>query len=255
MTAFMRRARALAIVFLALAPLIVGLLPRPSRGEQPAAPKTQKEKVSYIIGNDFGNQIGASLQRLRNDGFDIDMEKFLQGMKDSLSSAQPALTMEEMQAVMKEFGKEMKAKVEARQANAKANGEKNRKDGDAFLAKNKKQPGVTTTASGLQYKVIKQGSGPVPTLSDTVTVQYRGTLLDGTEFDSSAKHGHPLSIGVSSVIPGWTEVLQLMKVGSKVTVYIPGNLGYGERGGGPGSVIGPNALLIFEIELLDTKSE
>ena len=146
------------------------------------------------------------------------------------------------------FQKDMMAKQEAK---AKAAAEKNSKDGEAFLAENKKKDGVKSTASGLQYKVIKAGDGVMPKGTDTVSVNYKGTLIDGTEFDSSYKRGEAATFPVSGVIKGWTEALQLMKVGSKWQLFIPSNIAYGERGAG--GEIGPNATLIFEVELLSIK--
>ena len=132
-------------------------------------------------------------------------------------------------------------------------GEKNKKEGEVFLAENKKKEGVTTLPSGLQYKVIKAGTGKKPKSTDTVTVNYRGTLIDGTEFDSSYRRGEPASFGVSGVIPGWTEAMQLMQEGAKWQVVVPPNLAYGEKGAGPN--IGPNATLIFEIELISIQEK
>ena len=235
---------------LVLAGLLAGaalLSPRPAAAATPAQQRpalaSNNEKASYIIGMNIGKS-------LHSDGVEIDYGPFMQGMKDALANAQPQLTQQEMRDVMTQFQKELQASHDAR---AKASGEKNRKEGETFLAKNKRQPGVKTTASGLQYKVLKEGTGKVPTLADTVTANYRGMLLDGTEFDSSYKRGEPAHFPVTGVIAGWTEVLQLMKVGSKVEVFIPAQLAYGERGAG--QQIGPNATLKFEIELLDAKQE
>ncbi|MFI5400858.1 MAG: FKBP-type peptidyl-prolyl cis-trans isomerase N-terminal domain-containing protein [SAR324 cluster bacterium] len=202
-----------------------------------------KAKSSYAI----GANVGASLKR---QGVDIDLAALGQGVKDALAGAESKLSQQEVHAVMARLQQNMQAKHDAVQ---KAAGEKNKKDGEAFLAKNKKEPGVKTTASGLEYKIVKEGTGRTPTLADTVTANYRGTLLDGTEFDSSYKRGEPAKFPVSGVIPGWTEVLQQMKVGSKYKVFIPSNLAYGEKGAG--QQIGPNATLIFEIELLDAKQD
>ena len=232
---------AVALTGAALAVLLVPA--RDAAAQQKPALNTDKEKASYII----GMNIGTSLKR---DSVDIDPAAFAQGMKDALAGTPARLNPEETKEVMTRFQKNLQANQESRQ---KAAGEKNRKDGEAFLAKNKKEHGVTTTTSGLQYKVIKEGTGHTATLADTVTANYRGTLIDGTEFDSSYKRGEPAKFPVTGVIPGWTEVLQLMKIGSKYQVYIPAKLAYGDRGAG--QQIGPNAALIFEIELLDAKQE
>jgi FKBP-type peptidyl-prolyl cis-trans isomerase FklB len=243
MSSRVRRLRAAAILVSGLALLAASPVAGPALAQQRAALKTNKEKASYIIGMNIGRS-------LRNDGVEIDMPTFLQGLQDSLAKLEPQLSAQEMRDVMTQFQKELQVTQEAR---AKSAGERNKKEGDAFLAKNKSQQGVKTTATGLQYKVVKEGTGKAATLADTVTANYRGTLIDGTEFDSSYKRGEPAKFPVTGVIPGWTEVLQLMKVGSKVQVYIPAHLAYGERGAGP--QIGPNATLIFEIELLDAKQE
>jgi FKBP-type peptidyl-prolyl cis-trans isomerase FklB len=216
---------------------------QPKDAQPKDALSNDKQKASYII----GNNIGASMKR---DGVDIDLSAFIQGLKDSIAGTPGRLSTEETKEVMSRFQKSILAKHEAGQ---KSVGDKNQKDGEAFLAKNSKEPGVTTTASGLQYKVVTEGTGRTAALADTVTAHYRGTLIDGTEFDSSYGRGEPAKFPVTGVIPGWTEVLQLMKIGSKVQVFIPSKLAYGERGAG--KEIGPNATLIFEIDLLDAKQE
>jgi FKBP-type peptidyl-prolyl cis-trans isomerase len=212
--------------------------------------KDQKSKVSYTLGVTIGKQFKAG-------SIDVDADLVVRGLKDILSGAKTALTEEQMTACMTEFQKEMMAKQQemaAKQAaTAKTQGEANRKAGDAFLAANAKKPGVKSTASGLQYKVLKEGTGKTPKVTDTVTTKYRGTLIDGTEFDSTEKHGQPSdTFGVSQVIKGWTEALQLMKEGAKYQLFIPAELAYGDnpRPGGP---IQPGSLLIFEIELLKTE--
>jgi FKBP-type peptidyl-prolyl cis-trans isomerase FklB len=163
-----------------------------------------------------------------------------------MTGQKPLMTEQEIRDTIGAFQKEMMAK---QQELAKQMGEKNKKEGEVFLAENKKKEGVKTLASGLQYKVIKAGTGKKPKATDTVTTHYRGTLVDGTEFDSSARQGKPATFQVKGVIPGWTEALQLMEEGAKWQLFIPSNLAYGERGtqGGP---IGPNAALIFDIELI-----
>lgn len=228
--------RMYAIALLGLAAMLA-LVPAAGAKEKPAL-KTQKDKVSYIIGLDVG-------RKLKAQHIEVDAARLAEGIRDGQSGAEPRLTEDEIHKVMADFGQQ-RAKKEAARKTAEA--AKNKKEGEAFLAANKKKPGVKTTASGLQYKVIKAGKGKSPTLTDSVVAHYRGTLIDGTEFDSSYARGKPATFPVSGVIPGWTEVLQLMKPGAKWMVYIPPQLAYGEHGAG--RAIGPNATLIFEIELL-----
>jgi len=194
--------------------------------------KNQKEKMSYIIGMDIGNN-------LKKQSVEVDPNILAKGIGDALAGGKPLLTEQEIRETMAGFQKEMAAKK--------------KKEGEAFLAENKKKDGVKTLPSGLQYKVIKKGSGKKPTSSDTVATNYRGTLVDGTEFDSSYRRGQPATFPVKGVIPGWTEALQLMEVGSKWQLFVPSNLAYGERGAGPN--IGPNATLIFEIELISIQEK
>lgn len=201
--------------------------------------KSQKDKMSYIIGMDIG-------MNLKRQAIDIDSAILGRGVKDALTGAKPLLTQQEIQDTMQAFQKELMAK----QAEV---AKKNKSEGEAFLAENKKKEGVKTLPSGLQYKVIRAGTGKKPTSTDTVTTHYRGTLINGTEFDSSYKRGQPASFPVSGVIPGWTEALQLMEVGSKWQLFIPSNLAYGEKGAG--NMIGPNAVLIFEIELISIQEK
>ena len=205
--------------------------------------KSEKDKVSYIIGREIGNN-------LKSQAIDVEPEILARGIKDAFSGAKPIMTEEEMREVMTAFQKEVMAK---RQELAKQLGEKNKKEGESFLAQNKTKEGVKTLPSGLQYKVIKSGTGKKPKATDTVTTQYRGTLTDGTEFDSSYSRGQPATFPVNGVIPGWTEALQLMEEGAKWQVFVPPNLAYGERGAGP--KIGPNATLIFEIELISVQEK
>lgn len=200
--------------------------------------KTQKDKVSYIIGMDIGNNF-------KKQSVDIDPDILVKGMKDALSGANALLTEQEIRETMAVFQKEMMAKQEEL---SKKLGEKNKKEGISFLTENKKKEGVKTLPSGLQYKVVKAGTGKKPKLTDTVTTHYRGTLIDGTEFDSSYRRGQPASFPINGVIPGWTEALQLMEEGAKWQLFIPPNLAYGERGAGRD--IGPHATLIFDIELI-----
>lgn len=198
--------------------------------------KDQKDKVSYSI----GMQIGFNLGRQK---VDINPDILAAGIKDALAN-KPQLTPDQVKDVMAQFEKDMEQKQ-------KELGEKNKTEGAKFLEENKKKPDVKTTASGLQYKLIKDGTGAQPKATDMVTVNYRGTLIDGTEFDSSYKRGQPATFPVNGVIKGWTEALQLMKQGSKYQLFIPANLAYGERAMGPD--IGPNSTLIFEVELQDIK--
>jgi FKBP-type peptidyl-prolyl cis-trans isomerase FklB len=200
--------------------------------------KTKKDKTSYMIGYDIGSN-------MKKQGIDVDSKVLSRGIIDALSGAKSLLTDQEVQ----EFTAELRAEIMAKQqARNKALAEKNKKEGEEFLAANAKKEGVKTTASGLQYKVITAGKGKKPKAEDTVTVNYRGTLIDGAEFDSSYKRGQPATFPVKGVIRGWTEALQLMPEGSKWTLYIPADLAYGERGAGP--MIGPHSTLIFEVELL-----
>ena len=196
--------------------------------------KDTKDKVSYS----FGLNIGFNF---RKQNVELNPDAFMAGLRDALAGRNPALTEEQVREAMAAFEKDMQSKQQ--QA-----AEKNGAASEKFLADNKNKPGVKTTASGLQYKVVKEGSGESPKATDTVTVNYRGTLIDGTEFDSSYKRGQPATFPVSGVIKGWTEALQLMKPGAKYQLFIPANLAYGERGAG--GDIGPNSALIFEVELL-----
>ncbi|HUU05639.1 MAG TPA: FKBP-type peptidyl-prolyl cis-trans isomerase [Patescibacteria group bacterium] len=198
----------------------------------------QKKKVSYAIGLDIG-------QNFKTRAMDIDMDILFQGLRDSQKTEKPLLSSEEIQKVMTQFQQDM-MKVEQEKRTAQGQGNKTKED--AFLKENAQKPGIKVTASGLQYKVITEGSGPLPKESDTVKVHYRGTLLDGTEFDSSYKRNEPAVFPLKGVIKGWTEALQLMKVGSKYQIYLPSNLAYGEQGAG--QIIGPNATLIFDVELI-----
>jgi FKBP-type peptidyl-prolyl cis-trans isomerase FklB len=203
----------------------------------PAAPRTQTEKLSYAVGMNLGRQFKAQ-------SVDVDPDMLARGMRDTLAG-KTALTEDEARAVMEAFQNEMRTKQQAMMAQA---AEKNAKEGEAFLAANKTKEGVVTTPSGLQYKVITAGTGPKPTLDDTVVCHYRGTLINGTEFDSSYKRNEPAKFPVKGVIKGWTEALQLMPVGSKWQLWVPSALAYGDRGAGPD--IGPNTMLIFEVELI-----
>ena len=227
--------------------LVIGItlatLAAPAFAEDRPALKDAKDKVSYSIGLD----IGMTFQKQK---MEINSDVLAAGVKDGLSGAKPLLTPEEVRQVMTQFSQDMREKTAAATKEA---ADKNTKEGEKFLAENKAKPGVKTTASGLQYKVEKEGSGTPPKETDTAVVNYRGTLIDGTEFDSSYKRGEPATFPVNRVIKGWTEALQLMKPGAKYHLYIPSNLAYGP--GGTGGDIGPNATLIFEVELLSVKPE
>lgn len=204
----------------------------------PLALKTPKDKASYAI----GLNIGKSLHR---DAIDVDPALVSRGIKDAFSGGKVALTDEEVKTALTALQTEMRAKQEQKMQHV---GDANKKSGDEFLAANKSKDGVVTLPSGLQYKILKDGTGPKPTTTDSVVVNYKGTLIDNTEFDSSYKRGEPATIPVSGVIKGWTEALQLMPVGSKWQLFIPADLAYGPRG--PSAEIGPNSTLVFEVELL-----
>ncbi len=201
--------------------------------------KTQGEKISYALGLD----IGGSLSELHTE---LDIATLIQAIQDTLTGGDVLLTGKEIAAVMQEFSKQMEAK---QKQEAQAQQGKNLTEGEMFMEENKNKEGVQTTTSGLQYKVLTEGDGAKPSATDRVTVHYRGTLLDGTEFDSSYKRGQPATFALNGVIKGWTEGLQLMKMGSKYEFVIPPELAYGKRG--TGAQIGPDATLIFEVELLD----
>ncbi|MBW1939827.1 MAG: FKBP-type peptidyl-prolyl cis-trans isomerase [Deltaproteobacteria bacterium] len=201
--------------------------------------KSNKDKVSYVIGTD----ISKSLIHIKDE---INFDILIKGITDQFHEKKLLVPQKEAQTVMTEFSMKMKKKKAEQNRLA---GEKNMEEGKNFLKKNKKEKDVVTTESGLQYLVLKQGKGPKPTKTDKVQVHYKGTTIDGTEFDSSYKRGKPASFPVTGVIKGWTEALLLMNVGSKYKLFIPSELAYGQRGAGP--QIGPNAVLIFEVELLD----
>jgi len=200
--------------------------------------KSDKEKVGYAVGVNLGTT-------WKRQDIDLDFDKLLQGLKDATSGT-PLLNEQEVREVLTKFQQELMAK---QQEKRRLEGEKNKKLGDEFLAENKTKPGIITLTNGLQYKVITEGSGDIPKPEDTVTVKYRGTLIDGSEFDSSAKAPNgTATFRVTGVIRGWTEALTRMKAGSKWELYIPSDLAYGERGSG--AKIGPNSALIFEVELV-----
>jgi FKBP-type peptidyl-prolyl cis-trans isomerase len=209
----------------------------PAAKSTEAPVKIDKNKVSTMVGMD----IGRGLSQIKDD---IDLDVVFKALKQTVNGEKTSLTEEQALDVRKAFMQQMQAK---RVAEQKVEAEKNTSEGAAFLAKNKSKPGVKTTASGLQYEVVKQGNGPKPKATDTVKVNYKGTKIDGTEFDSSYKRGKPATFPLNGVIKGWSEGLELMPVGSTYKFYIPADLAYGEHGPGP---IGPNATLIFEVELV-----
>jgi FKBP-type peptidyl-prolyl cis-trans isomerase FklB len=207
----------------------------PVLAEEKTELKTQKDKQSYAIGHDMGNN-------LKKNGIEIDPDLIVKGLKDALSGGKPLLTEQESKDAIATMQKEW----------AKNFSEKNKKEGEAFLAENKKKSGIKALPSGLQYKVITEGKGKSPKATETVTVHYRGTLIDGTEFDSSYKRGQPATFPVGGVIKGWTEALQLMKEGAKWQLVIPSDLAYGESGR---QGIPPNAVLVFEVELVSIQKQ
>lgn len=205
--------------------------------------KNFKNKVSYCIGMDIGDN-------LKQQSIDVDIDILFYGIKNALSGKDDLLSEEEIKATMKELQKKMKNKYEEER---KKSGEKNLKESEKFLTKNKKKKGVITLKSGLQYKVLKKGTGDSPTSDDIVSVNYKGTFINGEEFDSSYKNGKPVTFPVSGVIKGWTEALPLMKTGGKWELYISPDLAYGKRGAG--NDIGPNTLLIFTLELISIEDK
>jgi FKBP-type peptidyl-prolyl cis-trans isomerase FklB len=213
------------------------LLVTAAHAAEPVKLPNDKAKQSYT----FGYQMGL---RLKGGAQDMDAAVFARGVQDAMSDAKPALSSEEMVATAQTYQQQQAQKREAA-------GEENRKRGEQYLAENRKKPGVKVLESGVQYKVIKDGSGKSPKATDTVSVHYRGTLINGREFDSSYKRNEPATFPVNGVIPGWQQVLPLMKEGAKWEVAIPAAAAYGERGAG--ADIGPNETLVFEIELLAVK--
>jgi FKBP-type peptidyl-prolyl cis-trans isomerase FklB len=205
--------------------------------------KTQKDKVSYALGMNIGTN-------LHKQSIDVDPNIVRQGLEDALAGGKTLLSEDEAHAALTELQNDVRKKQQAKMQQA---GEANKKEGDAFLAANKAKDGVVTLPSGLQYKILISGKGPKPTASDSVVCNYRGTLIDGKEFDSSYKRGQPATFPVGGVIKGWIEALQLMPVGSKWQLFVPSELAYGDRG--TGAEIGPNATLIFEVELLSIQSK
>jgi FKBP-type peptidyl-prolyl cis-trans isomerase len=200
--------------------------------------KTPKEKISYGIGVDMS-------RNFKQQGVDFDMELLLRGFRDGTSGGKLLMSDEEIRATLNAYQKELSQKrAKAMQAAA----EENKRIGEAFLAENRKKEGVVVLPSGMQYKILKAGNGKIPTEADTVECNYRGTLINGSEFDNSARTGKPATFKVAGLIAGWTEALKIMPVGSRWQLFVPPQLAYGERGAG--GMIGPNATLIFEVELL-----
>jgi FKBP-type peptidyl-prolyl cis-trans isomerase FklB len=219
---------------------------KPATAAKTAAPltlKTQKDKFSYALGMKMG-------ENLHKQSVPVDPAILARGVKDGLAGGKTLLTDDEAQAALTDVQNDLRKKQQEKMQQA---GDANKKDGSAFLAVNKGKEGVVVLPSGLQYKILKEGTGPKPTASDSVVCNYRGTLINGTEFDSSYKRGEPATFPVGGVIKGWTEALQLMPVGSKWQLFIPSDLAYGERG--PSPEIGPNSTLIFEVELLSIEDK
>ncbi len=231
--------------------LILGLLVSGAAAQETTALKSQKDKLSYALGMDLGNQ-------LRKLSVDVDPALFGQGLKDALSGGKTLLTEEEVRATIAELQADMKRRqaaarkgLEDDKAELALLAAYNMRAGETYLAENKAKEGVVTLPSGLQYKVLKAGNGKKPTLDDTIVCNYRGTLVDGKEFYNSYSRNQPMTFALKGgVIKGWAEALQLMPVGSKWQLFVPPQLAYGESGSGP---IGPNATLIYEVELLAIK--
>jgi FKBP-type peptidyl-prolyl cis-trans isomerase len=206
--------------------------------QPPLVLKTQKDKFSYALGMNLGSN-------LHKQSVEVDPAIVLRGLKDALAAGKTVMTEEEARTVLMAMQADIRSKMMEK---VKLAGEANKREGDEYLAANKAKDGVVTLPSGLQYKILTEGTGPKPTATDSVSCNYRGTLINGTEFDSSYKRGQPATFQVNGVIKGWTEALQLMPVGSKWQLFIPSELAYGERG--PSPEIGPSATLIFDVELL-----
>ena len=215
-----------------------------AKEKSPAVLENDTAKISYMIGLKFGSD-------MKGAGLELDMAAFGAAVDDMLKDREPALTQEQMAEVQNVLREQMAAKQKELQEKSNAEAEKSKAAGAEFLKTNGARPEVKTTASGLQYEVLTEGTGPMPKATDTVSVHYKGTLLDGTVFDSSYDRGEPANFQVNGLIAGWVEALQLMKVGSKYKLFIPSELGYGDRGAGE---IPPGATLIFEMELLEVKA-
>jgi len=217
--------------------------PAKPKSQSPLVLKTDKDKVSYAL----GMNLGANLKR---DSIDIDTAILVRALKDTVAGGKTLLTESEARAALTQLQTVVRNK---QMEKMKVAGEANKKEGDSFLAANKTKDGIVTLPSGLEYKILAQGTGPKPAATDTVVCNYRGTLINGTEFDSSYKRGQPATFPVTGVIKGWTEALQLMPVGSKWQLFLPAGLAYGERG--PSPEIGPNSTLVFEVELLSIQAK
>jgi len=211
---------------------------KPAAPPSPGSGWALNDKAGYIIGYNLGKNLHAQ-------EIPVTADQLIKGLHDGLSSSPAQLSEAEIQETMSAFQQQVVARQQEKQ---KVQGEKNKKEGEAFLAANKAKPGVKTTASGLQYQVLQEGTGPTAKATDKVTVNYKGTLLDGKVFDSSYDRGQPVTFGVNQVIPGWVEALQLMKVGSKYHLVIPSSLAYGEAGAG--ADIGPSSVLQFDVEVV-----
>jgi FKBP-type peptidyl-prolyl cis-trans isomerase FklB len=225
-----------------LTPLAALALVAPALADHPNVLKDQRDKASYSIGVNIGSGIKAN-------ALDLNTDALMTGVQDGISGAKPQLTDQEREETLMAFEQEMMKKETAR---LKELAEKNKKEGTEFLAANKAKEGVKTLPSGLQYKVLAEGNGAQPKPTDQIMVNYRGTLLDGTEFDNSYKRGEPATLQLKGVIKAWSEALPLMKTGAKWQLFVPADLAYGEKGAG--RAIGPNSTLIFEVELLSIKS-
>ena len=235
------------IRFLAFASILVLSLPVAQAQSDKKSTKTynsQKYKFSYAI----GFQVGHGLRR--NEDI-LDLDVVIQAISDAYKGSEPAVPIKDMQAAVEAYRAKQEKEAKAQQEKLSAEAKKNKEAGAKYLAENKTKDGVKTTASGLQYKVLTEGKGNKPTLNNTVVVNYRGKLLDGSEFDSSYKRNQPATLALNSVIKGWQEALQLMPAGSKWELVIPSELAYGDRGAG--SRIGPGETLLFEVELLEVK--
>jgi FKBP-type peptidyl-prolyl cis-trans isomerase len=220
----------------------------PKTAAAPLVLKTPKDKASYALGMNVGKGLGANLKQ---QSVEINQAILLRGLRDALAGSKTLLTDEEMKAALTQLQTEVRAR---QMEKLKLAADAGKKEGAEFLEANKAKEGVVTLPDGLQYKILTEGTGPKPTVTDSVTCNYRGTLLNGTEFDSSYKHGQPATFQIDRVIKGWTEALQLMPVGSKWQLFVPSDLGYGDPGE-PRAGIGPGATLIFEVELLSVQAK